>query len=248
MINVEYLNGSADGSESFQDPEKSDSRAQSPIVCTSLSPGGPTALAMKQEPSCNNSPELQVKVTKTIKNGFLHFENFTCVDDADVDSEMDPEQPVTEDESIEEIFEETQTNVTCNYEPKSENGVDVAMGNEQDSTPESRHGAVKSPFLPLAPQTETQKNKQRNEVDGSNEKAALLPAPFSLGDTNVTIEEQLNSINLSFQDDPDSSTSTLGNMLELPGTSSSSTSQELPFVSSFWYNLNIYINVYIQAT
>eukprot|EP00071_Canis_lupus_P039804 XP_022273361.1 histone-lysine N-methyltransferase, H3 lysine-36 and H4 lysine-20 specific isoform X2 [Canis lupus familiaris] len=59
MINVEYLNGSADGSESFQDPEKSDSRAQSPVVCTSLSPGGPTALAMKQEPSCNNSPELQ---------------------------------------------------------------------------------------------------------------------------------------------------------------------------------------------
>ncbi|XP_036279896.1 histone-lysine N-methyltransferase, H3 lysine-36 specific isoform X1 [Pipistrellus kuhlii] len=229
MINVEYLNGSADGSESFQDPEKSDSRAQSPIVCTSLSPGGPTALAMKQEPSCNNSPELQVNVTKTVKNGFLHFENFTCVDDADVDSEMDPEQPVTEDESIEEIFEETQTNATCNYEPKPENGVDVAMGKEQDSTPESRHGAVKSPFLPLAPQTETQKNKQRNEVDGSNEKTALLPAPFSLGDTNVTIEEQLNSVNLSFQDDPDSSTSTLGNMLELPGTSSSSTSQELPF-------------------
>ncbi|XP_016013777.2 histone-lysine N-methyltransferase, H3 lysine-36 specific isoform X2 [Rousettus aegyptiacus] len=59
MINVEYLNGSADGSESFQDPEKSDSRDQSPIVCTSLSPGGPTALAMKQEPSRNNSPELQ---------------------------------------------------------------------------------------------------------------------------------------------------------------------------------------------
>ncbi|XP_066200815.1 histone-lysine N-methyltransferase, H3 lysine-36 specific isoform X1 [Saccopteryx leptura] len=230
MINIEYLNGSADGSESFQDPEKSDSRAQSPIVCTSLSPGGPTALAMKQEPSCNNSPELQVKVTKTVKNGFLHFENFTCVDDADIDSEMDPEQPVTEDESIEEIFEETQTNATCNYEPKSENGVDVAMGNEQDSTPESRHGAVKSPFLPLlAPQTETQKNKQRNEVDGSNEKASLLPTPFSLGDTNITIQEQLNSINLSFQDDPDSSTSTLGNMLELPGTSSSSTSQELPF-------------------
>nr|XP_036851015.1 histone-lysine N-methyltransferase, H3 lysine-36 specific [Manis javanica] len=136
MINVEYLNGSADGSESFQDPEKSDSRAQSPIVCTSLSPGGPTALAMKQEPSCNNSPELHVKVTKTVKNGFLHFENFTCVDDADVDSEMDPEQPVTEDESIEEIFEETQTNATCNYDPKSENGVDVVMGNEQDSTPE----------------------------------------------------------------------------------------------------------------
>ncbi|XP_012642771.2 histone-lysine N-methyltransferase, H3 lysine-36 specific isoform X1 [Microcebus murinus] len=229
MINVEYLNGSADGSESFQDPEKSDSRAQSPVVCTSLSPGGPTALAMKQEPSCNNSPELQVKVTKTIKNGFLHFENFTCVDDTDVDSEMDPEQPVTEDESIEEIYEETQTNATCNYEPKSENGVKMAMGSEQDSTPESRHGAVKSPFLPLAPQTETQKNKQRNEVDGSSEKAALLPTPFSLGDTNITIEEQLNSINLSFQDDPDSSTSTLGNMLELPGTSSSSTSQELPF-------------------
>ncbi|XP_075398130.1 histone-lysine N-methyltransferase, H3 lysine-36 specific isoform X2 [Tenrec ecaudatus] len=59
MINVEYLNGSADGSESFQDPEKSDSRAQSPVVCTSLSPGGPTALPMKQESSCNNSPELQ---------------------------------------------------------------------------------------------------------------------------------------------------------------------------------------------
>ncbi|XP_054107870.1 histone-lysine N-methyltransferase, H3 lysine-36 specific isoform X3 [Callithrix jacchus] len=59
MINVEYLNGSADGSESFQDPEKSHSRAQTPIVCTSLSPGGPTTLAMKQEPSCNNSPELQ---------------------------------------------------------------------------------------------------------------------------------------------------------------------------------------------
>ncbi|KAF3828365.1 hypothetical protein GH733_005062 [Mirounga leonina] len=146
MINVEYLNGSADGSESFQDPEKSDSRAQSPVVCTSLSPGGPTALAMKQEPSCNNSPELQVKVTKTIKNGFLHFENFTCVDDADVDSEMDPEQPVTEDESIEEIFEETQTNATCNYEPKSENGVDVAMGNEQDSTPESRHVSNRRPY------------------------------------------------------------------------------------------------------
>ncbi|EHB11362.1 Histone-lysine N-methyltransferase, H3 lysine-36 and H4 lysine-20 specific [Heterocephalus glaber] len=229
MINVEYLNGSADGSESFQDPEKSDSRAQSPIVCTSLSPGGPTALAMKQEPSCNNSPELQLKVTKTIKNGFLHFENFTCVDNTDVDSEMDPEQPVTEDESIEEIFEDTQINATCKYEPKSENGVEVAMESEQDSTPESRHGAVKSPFLPLAPQTETQKNKQRDEVDGSNEKAALLPVPFSLGDTNSTIEEQLNSINLSFQDDPDSSTSTLGNMLELPGTSSSSTSQELPF-------------------
>nr|XP_021520281.1 histone-lysine N-methyltransferase, H3 lysine-36 and H4 lysine-20 specific-like isoform X1 [Meriones unguiculatus]XP_021520282.1 histone-lysine N-methyltransferase, H3 lysine-36 and H4 lysine-20 specific-like isoform X1 [Meriones unguiculatus]XP_021520283.1 histone-lysine N-methyltransferase, H3 lysine-36 and H4 lysine-20 specific-like isoform X1 [Meriones unguiculatus] len=30
-------------------------------------------------------------------------------------------------------------------------------------------------------------------------------------------------------DDPDSSTSTLGNMLELPGASSSSASQELPF-------------------
>ncbi|XP_051700411.1 histone-lysine N-methyltransferase, H3 lysine-36 specific isoform X2 [Oryctolagus cuniculus] len=59
MINVEYLNGSADGSESFQDPEKSDSRAQSPVVCASLRPGGPTALAMKQEPCCNNSPELQ---------------------------------------------------------------------------------------------------------------------------------------------------------------------------------------------
>ncbi|ELW47981.1 Histone-lysine N-methyltransferase, H3 lysine-36 and H4 lysine-20 specific [Tupaia chinensis] len=227
MINVECLNGSADGSESFQDPEKRDSRAQSP-VCTSLSPGGSTALAMKQELSCNNSPELQVKVTKTTKNGFLHFDNFTCVDDADVDSEMDPEQPVTEDESIEEIFEETQTNATCNYEPKSENGVEVAMGSEQDSTPESRHGAVESPFLPLAPQTETQENKQ-NEVDGSKGKAALLPAPLSLGDTNVTVEEQLNSIHLSFQDDPDSSTSTLGNMLELPGTSSSSTSQELPF-------------------
>uniref|UniRef100_A0A8C5K7W8 Histone-lysine N-methyltransferase, H3 lysine-36 specific n=1 Tax=Jaculus jaculus TaxID=51337 RepID=A0A8C5K7W8_JACJA len=229
MINVEYLSGSADGSESFQDPAKSDSRAQSPVPCTSLSPGGPTALAMKQEPSCNNSPELQLKVTKTIKNGFLHFENFTCVDDADVDSEMDPEQPVTKDESIEEIFEKTQTNATCKYEPKSENGVEVAMGSEQDSTPESRHGAVKPPFLPLAPQTETQKNKQRSEVDGSNEKPVLLPAPLSLGDTNTTVEEQFNSINLSFQDDPDSSTSTLGNMLELPGTSSSSTSQELPF-------------------
>lgn len=229
MINVEYLSGSADGSESFQDPAKSDSRAQSPIVCTSLSPGGPTALAMKQEPTCNNSPELQLRVTKTTKNGFLHFENFTCVDDADVDSEMDPEQPVTEDESVEEIFEETQTNATCNYEPKSENGVEVAMGSEHDSMPESRHGAVERPFLPLAPQTEKQKNKQRSEVDGSNEKTALLPAPISLGDTNVTVEEQFNSINLSFQDDPDSSTSTLGNMLELPGTSSSSTSQELPF-------------------
>lgn len=56
MINVEYLSGSADGSESFQDPAKSDSRAQSPIVCTSLSPGGPTALAMNQEPTCNNPP------------------------------------------------------------------------------------------------------------------------------------------------------------------------------------------------
>ncbi|XP_035870285.1 histone-lysine N-methyltransferase, H3 lysine-36 specific isoform X2 [Phyllostomus discolor] len=59
MINVEYLNGSADGSESFRGPENSDSRAQSPVVCTSLSPGGPPALAMKQELSCNNSPELQ---------------------------------------------------------------------------------------------------------------------------------------------------------------------------------------------
>ncbi|XP_053768945.1 histone-lysine N-methyltransferase, H3 lysine-36 specific isoform X2 [Desmodus rotundus] len=59
MINVEYLNGSADGAESFQGPENSDSRAQSPVVCTSLSPGGPAALAMKQELSCNNSPELQ---------------------------------------------------------------------------------------------------------------------------------------------------------------------------------------------
>ncbi|XP_048647398.1 histone-lysine N-methyltransferase, H3 lysine-36 specific-like [Marmota marmota marmota] len=246
MINVQYLNGSADGSESFQDPEESDSRVQSPIVCTSLSPGGPTALVKKQEPSCNNSPELQLKVTKMIKDGFLHFENFTCVDD--VDSEMDPEQPVTEDERIEDIFEETQTNATCNYEPKSENGVEMAMGSEQDSTTESRHSAVKLSFLPLAPQTETQKNKQRSEVDGSNEKTALLPAPFSLGDTKVTIEEPLNSINLSFQDDPDSSTSTLGNMLELPATSSSSTSQELPFVSSFWYKLNIYMNVYTQAT
>lgn len=229
MINVEYLSGSADGSESFQDPAKSDSRAQSPIVCTSLSPGGPTALALNQEPTCNNPPELQLSVTKTTKNGFLHFDNFTCVDDADVDSEMDPEQPVTEDESIEEIFEETQTNASCNYEPKSENGVEMAMGSEQDSMPESRHGAVEQPFVPLAPQTEKQKNKQRSEVDGSNEKTALLPAPNSLGDTNVTVEEQFNSINLSFQDDPDSSTSTLGNMLELPGTSSPSTSQELPF-------------------
>ncbi|XP_051050192.1 histone-lysine N-methyltransferase, H3 lysine-36 specific isoform X4 [Phodopus roborovskii] len=229
MINVEYLSGSADGSESFQDPAKSDSRAQSPAVCTSLSPGGPTALAMKQDPSCNNSPELQLRVTKTTKNGFLHFENFTCVDDAVVDSEMDPEQPVTEDESIVEIFEETQTNATCNNEPKSENGVDMAMGSERDSTPESRHGAVKRPFLPLAPETDKQKSKQRSEVDGSHEKAALLPAPSSLGDADTPIGEQLNSVHLSFQGDPDSSTSTLGNMLELPGTSSSSTSQELPF-------------------
>ncbi|EGV96485.1 Histone-lysine N-methyltransferase, H3 lysine-36 and H4 lysine-20 specific [Cricetulus griseus] len=83
---------------------------------------------MKQDPSCNNSPELQLRVTKTTKNGFLHFENVTCVDDAVVDSEMDPEQPVPEDESIVEIFEETQTNATCNNEPKSENGVEMAMG------------------------------------------------------------------------------------------------------------------------
>ncbi|XP_006884452.1 PREDICTED: histone-lysine N-methyltransferase, H3 lysine-36 and H4 lysine-20 specific isoform X1 [Elephantulus edwardii] len=34
---------------------------------------------------------------------------------------------------------------------------------------------------------------------------------------------------IALSDDPESSTSTLGNMLELPGTSSSSTSQELPF-------------------
>lgn len=33
----------------------------------------------------------------------------------------------------------------------------------------------------------------------------------------------------ALSDDPDSSTSTLGNMLELPGTSASATSQELPF-------------------
>ncbi|KAB0365865.1 hypothetical protein FD754_010021 [Muntiacus muntjak] len=43
----------------------------------------------------------------------------------------------------------------------------------------------------------------------------------------------------ALSDDPDSSTSTLGNMLELPGTSSSSTSQELPFVSSFCVSVNL---------
>ncbi|XP_055969094.1 histone-lysine N-methyltransferase, H3 lysine-36 specific isoform X1 [Sorex fumeus] len=221
MINVEYLNGSADGSESAPGPENSDSRAQMPLGCPALPPG----LAVNQEPSCNNSPELQVTVSKMLQNGVLHSENFPGVDHADVDSEMDPGQPVPEEERIEELFEETQTNATCNSEPKSENGRAVAMGNEQDGTAERRPGPGPAPLLPLAPQTEPQKNKQRNDLDGSEEKAA----PISLGDTNVDVEEQLNSINLSFQDDPDSSTSTLGNMLELPGTSSSSTSQELPF-------------------
>uniref|UniRef100_A0A8C0WPZ5 PWWP domain-containing protein n=1 Tax=Castor canadensis TaxID=51338 RepID=A0A8C0WPZ5_CASCN len=45
----------------------------------------------------------------------------------------------------------------------------------------------------------------------------------------------------ALSDDPDSSTSTLGNMLELPGISSSSTSQELPFEENFseslWYEV-----------
>ncbi|KAM6224213.1 histone-lysine N-methyltransferase, H3 lysine-36 specific-like [Rhynchocyon petersi] len=39
----------------------------------------------------------------------------------------------------------------------------------------------------------------------------------------------LQKTRIALSDDPESSTSTLGNMLELPGTSSSSTSQELPF-------------------
>ncbi|XP_056667660.1 histone-lysine N-methyltransferase, H3 lysine-36 specific isoform X4 [Monodelphis domestica] len=59
MINVEYLNGSPDGSESLQDPEKRDSRSGSLNVCTSLSPDNPRALAMKQEPTCNDSPEFK---------------------------------------------------------------------------------------------------------------------------------------------------------------------------------------------
>ncbi|XP_020854215.1 histone-lysine N-methyltransferase, H3 lysine-36 specific isoform X2 [Phascolarctos cinereus] len=59
MINVECLNGSADGSESLQDPEKRDSRSGSPNVCTSLSRGDPRALAMKQEPTCNDSPDFK---------------------------------------------------------------------------------------------------------------------------------------------------------------------------------------------
>ncbi|XP_041515966.1 histone-lysine N-methyltransferase, H3 lysine-36 specific isoform X2 [Microtus oregoni] len=45
----------------------------------------------------------------------------------------------------------------------------------------------------------------------------------------VTPSPQLAREGARGTDDPDSSTSTLGNMLELPGTSSSSTSQELPF-------------------
>uniref|UniRef100_A0A4X2JQM8 Histone-lysine N-methyltransferase, H3 lysine-36 specific n=1 Tax=Vombatus ursinus TaxID=29139 RepID=A0A4X2JQM8_VOMUR len=235
MINVEYLNGSADGSESLQDPEKRDSRSGSPNVCTSLSPGDPRALAMKQEPTCNDSPEFKVKVTKTVKNGILHFDNFVCMEDADTDieSEMDTEQPGTEDDSIDENFEKTRqdltkTNATCNYKPQSENGIEVLMGIEQDNTTESCE--IKSPVLLLAPQNEMQKNKHRTAMDSRIEKPELHPDPCSLGDTNITLEEQLNSINLSFQDDPDSSTSTLGNMIELPGTSSSSTSQELQFV------------------
>ncbi|XP_027723079.1 histone-lysine N-methyltransferase, H3 lysine-36 and H4 lysine-20 specific isoform X3 [Vombatus ursinus] len=234
MINVEYLNGSADGSESLQDPEKRDSRSGSPNVCTSLSPGDPRALAMKQEPTCNDSPEFKVKVTKTVKNGILHFDNFVCMEDADTDieSEMDTEQPGTEDDSIDENFEKTRqdltkTNATCNYKPQSENGIEVLMGIEQDNTTESCE--IKSPVLLLAPQNEMQKNKHRTAMDSRIEKPELHPDPCSLGDTNITLEEQLNSINLSFQDDPDSSTSTLGNMIELPGTSSSSTSQELQF-------------------
>ncbi|XP_036606642.1 histone-lysine N-methyltransferase, H3 lysine-36 specific isoform X2 [Trichosurus vulpecula] len=234
MINVEYLNGSADGSESLQDPEKRDSRSGSPNVCTSLSPGDPRALAMKQEPTYNDSPEFKVKMTKTVKNGILHFDNFVCMEDADTDieSEMDTEQPGTEDDSIDENFEKTRqdltkTNSTCNYKPQSENGIEVLMGIEQDSPTESCE--IKSPVLPLAPQNEMQKNNQRTAMDSRIEKPELHPGPCSLGDTNITLEEQLNSINLSFQDDPDSSTSTLGNMIELPGTSSSSTSQELQF-------------------
>ncbi|XP_031809608.1 histone-lysine N-methyltransferase, H3 lysine-36 and H4 lysine-20 specific isoform X3 [Sarcophilus harrisii] len=233
MINVEYLNGSTDGSESLQDPEKRDSRSGSPNVCTSLSPSDPRALAMKQEPTCNDSPEFKVKITKTVKNGILHFDNFVCMEDADTDieSEMDTEQPGTEDDSIDETFEKTRqdltkTNATCNYQPQSENGIEVLMGIEQDSTTESCE--IKSPVLPLAP-NEMQKNNQRTAMDSRIEKPELHPGPCSLGDTNITLEEQLNSINLSFQDDPDSSTSTLGNMIELPGTSSSSTSQELQF-------------------
>ncbi|XP_074148334.1 histone-lysine N-methyltransferase, H3 lysine-36 specific isoform X3 [Sminthopsis crassicaudata] len=234
MINVEYLNGSADGSESLQDPEKRDSRSGSPNVCTSLSPSDPRALDMKQEPTCNDSPEFKVKMTKTVKNGILHFDNFVCMEDADTDieSEMDTEQPGTEDDSIDENFEKTRqdltkTNATCNYQPQSENGIEVLMGIEQDSTTESCE--IKSPVLPLAPPNEMQKNNQRTAMDSRIEKPELHPGPCSLGDTNITLEEQLNSINLSFQDDPDSSTSTLGNMIELPGTSSSSTSQELQF-------------------
>ncbi|XP_051834979.1 histone-lysine N-methyltransferase, H3 lysine-36 specific isoform X2 [Antechinus flavipes] len=234
MINVEYINGSADGSESLQDPEKRDSRSGSPNVCTSLSPSDPRALAMKQEPTCNDSPEFKVKITKTVKNGILHFDNFVCMEDADTDieSEMDTEQPGTEDDSIDENFEKTRqdltkTNATCSYQPQSENGIEVLMGIEQDSTTESCE--IKSPVLPLAPPNEMQKNNQRTAMDSRIEKPELHPGPCSLGDTNITLEEQLNSINLSFQDDPDSSTSTLGNMIELPGTSSSSTSQELQF-------------------
>ncbi|XP_072487229.1 histone-lysine N-methyltransferase, H3 lysine-36 specific isoform X3 [Notamacropus eugenii] len=233
-INVEYLNGSADGSESLQDPEKRDSRSGSPNVCTSLSPGDPRALAMKQEPTCNDSPEFKVKITKTVKNGILHFDNFVCMEDADTDveSEMDTEQPGTEDDSIDENFEKTRqdltkTSATCNYKSQSENGIEVLMGIEQDSTTERCE--IKSPVLPLAPQNEMQKNNQRTAMDSRIEKPELHPGPCSLGDANITLEEQLNSINLSFQDDPDSSTSTLGNMIELPGTSSSSTSQELQF-------------------
>ncbi|XP_068933779.1 histone-lysine N-methyltransferase, H3 lysine-36 specific isoform X4 [Petaurus breviceps papuanus] len=234
MINVECLNGSADGSESLQGPEKRDSRSGSPNVCTSLSPGDPRALAMKQEPTCNDSPEFKVKITKTVKNGMLHFDNFVCMEDADTDieSEMDTEQPGTEDDSIDENFEKTRqdltkTNATCNFEPRSENGIEVLMGIEQDSTTESCE--IKSQVLPLASQNEMQKNNQTTAMDSRIEKPELHPGPCSLGDTNITLEEQLNSINLSFQDDPDSSTSTLGNMIELPGTSSSSTSQELQF-------------------
>ncbi|XP_038627424.1 histone-lysine N-methyltransferase, H3 lysine-36 specific [Tachyglossus aculeatus] len=70
-------------------------------------------------------------------------------------------------------------------------------------------------------------------ADPGPDGADRRPAPRSLKQTDSPAAEPLNTLlGLSFQDDPESSSSTLGNVLELPGISSSSSTPELQFCRS----------------
>uniref|UniRef100_A0A6I8PH08 Histone-lysine N-methyltransferase, H3 lysine-36 specific n=1 Tax=Ornithorhynchus anatinus TaxID=9258 RepID=A0A6I8PH08_ORNAN len=93
-------------------------------------------------------------------------------------------------------------------------------------------GEAGTPAAPAPPTNRPPGGGPAAAADAGPDGADRRPAPRSLRETDSPAEEPFNTLGLSFQDDPESSSSTLGNMLELPGTSSSSSTPELQFCRS----------------